>query len=57
VEKNTLVPIEIIDDQSLSLGPITHEIEALDVTISSHTSKVVFNVISSLKNLVIIRLS
>ncbi len=57
MEKNTPMPIEVIDDQSLSLGPITHEIEALDVTIGFHTSKVVFSVISSLKNIVIIGLS
>jgi hypothetical protein len=56
VEKNTLVPIEVIDGRSLSLGLVTHETKPLNVTIGSHTSKVVFNVISSPRNLVIIGL-
>jgi len=56
VEKNTLVLIEVIDGRSLSLGLVTHETKPLNVTIGSHTSKVVFNVISSPRNLVIIGL-
>jgi len=56
VEKNTLVPIEVIDGRSLSLGLVTHETKPLNVTIGSHTSKVIFNVISSPRNLVIIGL-
>jgi hypothetical protein len=56
VEKSTLVPVEVIDGQSLSSRPITHETKALGVTIGCHTSKVVFNVISFPKNLVIIGL-
>jgi hypothetical protein len=51
------VLIEVIDGQSFSLGPVTHETKPLDVTIGSHTNKVVFNVISSLRNLVVIGLS
>ncbi len=54
VKKNTLVLIEVIDGRNLSSRPLTHETKPLNVTIGSHTSKVVFNVISSLKNLVII---
>jgi hypothetical protein len=57
VKKSTPVSVEIIDGRSFSLGPITHETKPLNVTISSHTSKVVFNVISFPKNLVIIGLS
>jgi hypothetical protein len=49
--------IKVIDNWNLSSKPITHETKALDVTIGSHTNKVVFNVISSPKNLVIIGLS
>jgi hypothetical protein len=45
MEKNTLMPLGVIDGQSLSSGPITHESKSLDVTIGSHTIKVVFNVI------------
>jgi hypothetical protein len=57
VEKNTLMLIEVIDGQNLSLRPVTHETKPLSVTIGSHTIKVVFNVISSPRNLVIIGLS
>jgi len=56
-EKTTPMLIEIIDGWSFSLRPITHETKPLNVTISSHTSKIVFNVISFLRNLVIIGLS
>jgi hypothetical protein len=56
VENNTLILVEVIDGQNFSSWPITHETKPLDVTIGSHISKVVFNVISSLINLVIIGL-
>jgi hypothetical protein len=56
MEKNTLVPIEVIDGWNLSSRPVAHETKALDVTIGSHTNKVIFNVISFLRNHVIIRL-
>jgi hypothetical protein len=48
--------VEIIDSQSFLSIPITHETKALDVTIGFHTNEVVFNVISSLRNHVIIGL-
>jgi hypothetical protein len=35
---------------------VTHETKALDVAIGSHTSKVIFNVISSSQNLIVIGL-
>jgi hypothetical protein len=57
VEKMTPVVVEMINCQNFSLGPITHETKALMVTIRSHSNKIVFNVISYLKNLVIIGLS
>jgi hypothetical protein len=59
VKNSTLTLVEIIDGQSLSsrLVGVTHETKALDVTIDFHTNKVVFNVISSLRNHVIIGLS
>jgi hypothetical protein len=57
VEKNTQMLIEVIHGWSLSSGPITHETKPLDVTIGFHTNKLVFNVISSPRNLVIIGLS
>jgi hypothetical protein len=43
MEKSTLVSAEVIDGQNLSL--VTHETKPLNVTIGSHTNKVVFNVI------------
>jgi len=57
MEKNTPVSIEVIDGQSLSLRLIIHKTKPLDVTIGSHTNKVVFNVISSPRNPIIIGLS
>jgi len=50
------VLIKVIDDQNFSLGPITNETITLDFTINSHTNKVVFNVISFSRNIVIIGL-
>jgi hypothetical protein len=57
VEKGTLVLVEVIDGQRLSSRQITHETKPIDVKIGSHTNKVVFNVISSPRNLSIIGLS
>jgi hypothetical protein len=57
VEKSTPMSVEVIDDHSLSSRLVTRETKPLDVTIGFHTSKVVFNVISSSKKLVIIGLS
>jgi hypothetical protein len=51
------LPIEVIDGWNLSSRLVTRETKPLNVTIGSHTSKVVFNVISSPRNLVIIGLS
>jgi len=56
MKKNTPMLIEVIDSQNFSLGPTTHETKTLDFTFGFHTNKVVFNVISSLRNLVIIGL-
>jgi hypothetical protein len=57
VGKATLMVIKIIDGQNLLSSPITHETMVLMVTIRSHNSKVVFNVISSPTNPIIIGLS
>jgi hypothetical protein len=54
MEKNTLVSIEVIDGHNLSSKPTAHVTKTLDVTIGFHTNKTVFNVISFLKNHVII---
>jgi hypothetical protein len=57
MKKNTLVAMEVINGQSLSLGLVTHETKALDIIIGTHTSKVAFNVISSSTNPIVIGLS
>jgi hypothetical protein len=57
MEKNTQVFVEVNNGQSFSSRLITHETKPLDVTIGSHTNKVVFNVISSPRNPIIIGLS
>jgi hypothetical protein len=57
VGKATLMVVKIIDGQNLLSSPITHETMVLMVTIRSHNSKVVFNVISSPTNPIIIGLS
>jgi hypothetical protein len=56
MENNTPMLIEVIDGWNLSSRPITHETKPLDVAIGSHTNKVVFNVISCLRNHVIVGL-
>ncbi len=48
VKKATLVPIEIIDGQIFVSKLLMHETKVLEVTIWSHTNKMIFNVISSL---------
>jgi hypothetical protein len=57
VEKATQMAIKVIDGQKFSSRFVTHEIKVLMVIIGSHNIKVVFNVISSLANHVIIGLS
>ncbi len=57
VEKTTLVVVEMIDVQNLFSRPITHETKVLTITIGSHNSKVVFNIISFSTNPIIIELS
>jgi hypothetical protein len=51
MEKTTPVVVEVIDGQNLISRLITHETKVLIVVIGSHSNKVVFNVISSLTNL------
>jgi len=58
MEKNTPMPVKmVINGRNLSLRPITYDTKWLDVTISSHTNEVIFNVISSPRSLVIIGFS
>jgi hypothetical protein len=57
MDKSTPGPVEVIDGRNLSL--VTYETKPLlgRFTIGFHTNKVVFNVISSLRNPIIIGLS
>ncbi len=57
VEKMTPLVVEVIDGHNLSSKLITHETKTLIIIIGSHSSKVVFNVISSPTNPIIIGLS
>jgi hypothetical protein len=57
VKMEILVPINVIDGWSLFSSLSTHEIKTFEVIVGLHISKVIFNVISSLKRLIIIRLS
>jgi len=57
VKKDTFIPIKVIDKYSLFSRHVTHETNALEITIGSHISKMVLNVISSPKNPIIIGLS
>jgi hypothetical protein len=54
VEKVTLIGVEIIDGWIFFSKPMTHETKALEITIGPHSSKVMFNVISSPNNPIII---
>lgn len=57
VKKIKSVHIEVIDGRSLSSRDVTYEIVLLDVAIKEHNSIVVFNVIISFFNPIILRLS
>jgi hypothetical protein len=56
VKKITPMAMEVIDGRNFFSSPVMHEIKELEITIGSHTSKVVFNVISSPTNPTIIGL-
>ena len=57
VKKSKSVHVEVIDGRQLSSGDVTHEIVPLEVIIKDHISIVIFNVIRSPSNLVILGLS
>jgi len=57
MEKTTPMAVKLINGWKLSSRPVMHETKVLMVIIGSHNSKVVFNVISSLINFIIIELS
>jgi hypothetical protein len=53
----TLVEVEIIDDRNFSSRLVTHETKALEITIGPHSNKVMFNVVLSPKNPIIVGIS
>ncbi len=57
MKKVALIEVEVIDDHNFSSRPMTHETKALEITIGSHSSNVMFNVVLSLKNPMMIGLS
>ncbi len=57
VEKMTLMVVKVINGWNLSSRLVTHETKVLKITIGSHNSKIIFNVVSSLTNPIIIGLS
>jgi hypothetical protein len=56
MKKTMLMAVEVIYGWSLSLRFLMHRNKALEITIGSHWSKVIFNVISSPTNPIIIGL-
>ena len=56
VTKKYVVFVEVIDDRSLASGNIIHEMQSLDIFVHRHRSTVIFNVIQSLSNHVILDL-
>jgi len=57
VKKEILVPVDVIDGWSFFSTPSRDEIKIFEIIVGLHISKVTFNVISSLKRPIIIRLS
>ena len=57
VSKNHPVAVEVIDGRPLISGDVTHETKPLDISLEGHRSTVVFNVISSPSNPLILGLS
>ncbi len=50
----TFIEVEVNDDYNFSSRLMTHETKALDITIGSHSNKVMFNVVFSPKNPIIV---
>jgi hypothetical protein len=50
VLKKSLVVVEVIDGRPLILGNVTHETKPLDIILEGHRSTIVFNIISSPSN-------
>lgn len=57
IPKPTPVHVEVIDGRPLSSGSVTHESEPMEVAFNGHSSYVVFNIIRTPSNPVILGLS
>jgi hypothetical protein len=57
VTKKNLIPVEIIDGRPLVSGNVTHEIIPLYIVLKGHYSIIVFNIIKSSSNPVVLGLS
>jgi hypothetical protein len=57
VPKKYLVTVEVIDGRPLISGDVTHETKPLDIILEGHRSTIVFNIISSPSNLLVLGLS
>jgi len=56
VKKATPVLVEVIDGRTIAFGAITHETTPLELCISKHAKKFIFNIISTLHHPVILGL-
>ena len=57
VAKKCLISIEVIDGRSLAFDDVIHETQPLNIYIHGHHSTVIFNVIQSPSNPIILGLS
>jgi hypothetical protein len=57
VIKKYHILIEVIDGRPLVPGDVTHETTSLDIEIEGHHSIIIFNIIKSLSNSVVLSLS
>ena len=57
VQKSKPIHVEVIDGRPLLSGSVTHESEPIEVTFKDHSSYVVFNIIRTPLNPVILGLS
>ncbi len=57
VLKKSSVTVEVIDGRPLISGDVTHETKPLDIILEGHRSTIVFNIISSPSNPLVLGLS
>ena len=57
VQKSKPVHVEVIDGQPLSSGSVTYELEPIEMTFKDHSSYIIFNIIKTPSNLIILGFS